>query len=110
MHPDPQAVAICQKLTLKQVSSGQCRCTLCDKKATIAMCWIPNAAALNMLFTPLGQSHVFGYGVCKRCEKRLNASKDDSLHNLISQRIIKNLWDCDAVMTKQESLPAIFPN
>ena len=110
MYPDPEALAVCQKLTLRQVSSGQCHCTLCGNKATIAMCWIPNLAALNILLTPFGHSRVFGYGVCRKCEKRLNASTDDSLHDLISQRIIKNLWDCNAVMTPRERIPSTFLN
>ena len=110
MHPDPEAVAVCQKLTLKQVSSGQCRCTLCGKQATVAMCWIPNLAALNILLTPFGHSRVFGYGICRKCEKRLNASKDESLHDLISQRLIKDLWNCNLVMTPREQIPSIFLN
>ena len=110
MHPDSEAVAVCKKLTLQQVSSGQCSCTLCGKKATVAMCWIPNAAALNRLLTPFGNSRVFGYGICRRCEKRLDSSKDESLHNLISQRLVQHLWECDAVLTKRERLPSTFLN
>lgn len=110
MHPDPEAVAVCQKLTLQQVSSGKCHCTLCGKKATVAMCWIPSQADLNKLLTPFGHSRVLGYGVCKRCENCLGASKDESLHSLISQRIIQDLWDGNVVMTKREQIPAIFLN
>lgn len=110
MHPDPQAIATCQQLTLQQVSSGKARCTLCGRRATVAMCWIPNQATLNELHTPFGQSRIMGYGVCAWCDQKLAASQDESLHNLISQNLIQHLWDCDAVFTMREWMPSIFLN
>ena len=110
MYPDPQALSVCQKLTLQQVSSGRAHCTLCGRKATVAMCWIPSPAILNELHTPFGHSRVMGYGVCTWCEQELDASQDESLHNLISQRLIQHLWDCDAVFTTRERMPSIFLN
>ena len=110
MHPDPEAVAVCQEITLKQVSSGNARCTLCGRRATVAMCWIPNLAILNELHTPFGQSRIMGYGVCAWCEQRLNASQGDSLYNLISQRLIQHLWDCNQIFTARERTPSIFLN
>lgn len=110
MHPDPQALAVCQQMTLQQVSSGKARCTLCGRTATIAMCWIPNQAILNELCTPFGHSRIMGYGICAWCNQRLDASQDDSLYDLISQRLIQNFWDCDAILTARERMPSIFLN
>lgn len=110
MNPDPQALAICQQATLQNVLSGRCRCTICGRQATVAMCWIPSFAILNKLHTPFGQSRVMGYGVCAMCEQSLAASQDNSLFDLISQRLIQYLWDCDAILTPRERMPSIFLN
>jgi len=110
MYPDPQALAVCQLMTLQQVSSGKARCTICGRQATVAMCWIPSQAVLNELHTPFGQSRVMGCGVCAWCNQQLDAAQDDSLHNLISQHLIQHLWDCDAILTARERMPSIFLN
>ena len=110
MLPSQQAIEECERLTMQHVASGECNCTLCGDQATVAMCWIPSEAMLNKLLTPFGQSRVFGYGVCDQCEKQIRLTPDDSIYSLISQRLIDSLWDCDAVLTPRDRIPAVFLN